>query len=188
MELVFISIGLAMDAFAAALCKGLAMKKLNYAHGVIIALFFGVFQGVMPLIGWFMGKQFEQYIVAIDHWIAFALLGYVGGCMIYDTLCGKEEEAAGCVIGDILNYKELLMLAIATSIDALIVGVTFAFLQIPIIFSVCLIAGITFALSFAGVILGSRFGLKFKAKAEIAGGIVLILMGLKILLEHLEIF
>ena len=190
MELAVISISLAMDAFAVALCKGLSMKKLNYARAAVIALFFGAFQGIMPLIGWLLGKQFEHYIVAFGHWIAFVLLGFIGGRMIYETLCAKddEESAVSCAMEDRLDYKELLVLSVATSIDALMVGVTFAFLQKPLILSVSLIAGITFALSFAGVALGNRFGLRFKAKAEIAGGVALILIGLKILSEHLGVF
>jgi putative Mn2+ efflux pump MntP len=187
MELVLIAVSLSMDAFAVALSKGLSMKKLNYAHGAIIALFFGVFQGIMPLIGWLLGKQLEQYIVSVDHWIAFVLLAYIGGRMVYDTLRDKEDDEVTAVESKI-DYKEMLMLSVATSIDALMIGVAFASLQTPIIPSVCLIASITFGLSFLGVIVGNRFGLKFKKKAEIAGGVVLILIGLKVLLEHLGAF
>ena len=186
MELVLIAVGLSMDAFAVALCKGLAMKTLKYAQGAMIALFFGAFQGIMPLLGWALGMQFEQYIVPVDHWIAFALLSYIGGRMIHEALRGEGEKAAEAV-DQKTDYKELFLLAVATSIDALAVGITFAFLKIQIVPAVSLIAGITSALSFLGVILGHRFGLKYKTKAEIAGGAVLILIGLKILLEHLGI-
>lgn len=190
LELVLIAVGLSMDAFAVSLCKGLCMKKPHYGQAAVIALFFGVFQGVMPLIGWFLGKQFEQYITAVDHWVAFGLLLYIGGKMIWDTLREKEEDAEpnSCSLDQKLDYKELFVLAVATSIDALAVGITFAFLQIPIIPAILTIAAITFGLSFIGVLLGNRFGAKLKKKAEIAGGAVLIAIGLKILLEHLGIF
>ena len=187
MELVLIAVGLSMDAFAVALCKGLGMKKLRYGQGLIIGLFFGVFQGAMPLLGWILGKQFEPYIVPVDHWIAFVLLAYIGGHMIYEALFQKDETTEAVSDGSAFNYKELFVLSIATSIDALAVGITFAFLQIQIVPAVCLIAAITFGISFAGVIIGHRVGLKYKAKAEIAGGITLILIGAKILLEHLGI-
>lgn len=187
MELVLIAIGLSMDAFAVALCKGLSMKKLHYPHAAIIALFFGAFQGVMPLIGWFLGKQFEQYVVSFGNLVAFVLLSYIGGRMIFDALHEKAEAAETASCEQRLNYKELFILAIATSIDALAIGISFAFLQTPIVPAVCLIATITFALSFVGVILGNRFGSANKTKAEIAGGVVLILIGIKALLEHFEI-
>ena len=186
MELVFIAIGLSMDAFAVALCKGLGMRKLNYRHALMIALFFGVFQGMMPLIGWLLGKQFEQYITPVDHWIAFALLAYIGGRMIYGALGSKEESITPTESR--MDYKELFLMAVATSIDALAVGISFAFLQIQIVPAVSLIGSITFVLSFLGVVLGNRFGVRYKTKAEIAGGAVLILIGGKILLEHLGVF
>ncbi len=186
LELVFIAVSLSMDAFAVSMCKGLGMKKLNLKQGAVIALFFGAFQAVMPLIGWFLGRQFEQYIVSVDHWVAFGLLLYIGGRMALDALRDKEEEAV-CAVDQKLNYKELFILAIATSIDALAVGITFAFLNMPIVPAVLLIGCITFALSLVGVWLGNKAGLRFKKKAEIAGGVVLILIGLKILLEHLGI-
>ncbi|MDD3409998.1 MAG: manganese efflux pump MntP family protein [Eubacteriales bacterium] len=185
MELVLIAIGLSMDAFAVSLCKGLSMKKLNYVQGLIIALFFGVFQAVMPLIGWALGKQFEQYITSVDHWIAFALLCYIGGKMIWESV--HDHDADSCPIDQKLNFKELFMLAVATSIDALAVGITFAFLQTPIVPAVLEIGSITFGLSFVGVLIGHKFGTKYKQKAEIAGGVVLVLIGLKILLEHLGV-
>ena len=185
MDLVLIAVGLSMDAFAVALCKGLGMKKVNYAHGIIIALFFGVFQGVMPLIGWFLGKQFEHYITAFDHWVAFALLSYIGIRMLYEALRGKKEDISPA--DSHLDYRELLILAVATSIDALAVGISFAFLQVQILPAISIIAGITFVLSFVGVWAGNRFGLKYKTKAEVAGGAVLVLIGTKILLEHLGV-
>ncbi|MEG2951206.1 MAG: manganese efflux pump MntP family protein [Clostridia bacterium] len=186
MELIFIAIGLSMDAFAVALCKGLCMKKLNLAHATIIALFFGVFQGVMPLLGWFLGTQFEHYITPVDHWIAFALLCYIGGKMIWDAL-HESSEGVACTSEPKLNLRELFVLAIATSIDALAVGITFAFLKVDIVPAVLLIGGITFVLSFAGVVIGHKFGNRFQKKAEVAGGAVLILIGTKILLEHLGV-
>ena len=184
MELVLIGVGLSMDAFAVALCKGLSMRRVNYAHAAVIALFFGVFQAVMPLIGWVLGTQFARYITSVDHWIAFALLGYIGGKMIWDAL-HEAPETAPCAGEGRLDLKELLMLAVATSIDALAVGITFAFLQVSILPAVATIGLITFALSFAGVVVGNRFGTRFQKKAEIAGGAVLVLIGLKILLDHL---
>ena len=186
MELVLIAIGLSMDAFAVSLCKGLCMKKVNYRHGFIIALFFGGFQMLMPLIGWLLGKQFERLITPVDHWIAFVLLAYIGGKMIWEAV--REREAETCPAEPKLDYRELLGLAIATSIDALAVGITFAFLQTPILPAVIEIGAITFTLSLIGIIVGCQFGTKLKRKADIAGGAVLILIGLKILLEHLGLF
>lgn len=176
-----------MDAFAVAICKGLSMRKMNYRHAAVIALFFGGFQALMPLIGWVLGKQFERYITSVDHWIAFILLAIIGMNMIREAL-GKddEEEEKGCQ-GDRLDLKELLMMAIATSIDALAVGVTFAFLQVSIVPAVSLIGITTFVLSLIGVSLGRVFGAKFKSKAEFLGGAILILIGVKILLEHLGV-
>ena len=184
MELVLIAIGLSMDAFAVALCKGLGMRRINYGHALVIALFFGAFQGVMPLAGWFLGTQFAGYIMPVDHWVAFALLAYIGGKMIWDAL-HEDGEGAACEVDQSLDVKELLIMAVATSIDALAVGITFAFLQVDILPAVLLIAGITFGLSLAGVVIGNRFGNRFQKKAEIAGGVVLVLIGVKILLEHL---
>lgn len=184
-EIFLVGIGLSMDAFAVALCKGLNMKKLNYFHAVIIALFFGGFQALMPFIGWFLGNSFEAYILSVDHWIAFGLLAYIGGKMAYDAIKGKEEEIENS--GDKLDIKELFIMAIATSIDALAVGITLAFSKIPIMQSITIIGVTTFVLSITGVLIGNRFGMKFKNKAEIAGGVILILIGCKILLEHLGI-
>lgn len=179
-ELLLLGIGLSMDAFAAAVCKGLGMRKLNWRQGGLVALFFGGFQGLMPLAGWFLGRQFEQYITRVDHWIAFLLLGYIGGKMIWDAFHDQEdgEEAAA------FDLKELTVMAVATSIDALAVGVTFAFLSVPIFTAVSLIGVITLVLSCIGVKLGAVFGNRFQSKAELAGGLILIGMGTKILLEH----
>lgn len=183
-ELMLIAAGLSMDAFAVALCKGLGMRKLNYRNAAVIALFFGGFQGLMPLIGWSLGRQFERYITGVDHWISFFLLALIGGKMIYEARKPEEVHLDEVQFPD---YKELLILALATSIDALAVGITFAFLQVSILPAVLLIGTITLLLSFGGVAIGNRFGLKYKSKAEMAGGFVLVLIGLKILLEHLAV-
>ena len=171
LELILIAVGLSMDAFAVAVCKGLNMKKIDYKQAVIIALFFGGFQGLMPLIGWILGKQFESYITSIDHWIAFGLLAFIGVQMIMEAIKGDDDEKEQ---SSELKIKELIALAIATSIDALAVGITFAFLQVSIIPSICLIGIITFILSIIGVVIGNKFGAKYKSKAEMAGGIVLV--------------
>lgn len=181
-ELLLIGIGLSMDAFAVSVCKGLGMRKTDKSSAVIIALFFGGFQAIMPVIGWALGKQFEQYIVAYDHWISFVLLAFIGGKMLYETLKDDEQEVSLCTC---LNMKELFALAVATSIDALAVGVTFAFLQINIVRAITVIGMTTFAISLGGVYIGNRFGSRFEKKAEIAGGIILIFIGVKILFEHL---
>ena len=181
-QLLLIAIGLSMDAFAAALCKGLGMRRLNLRHAAIIALFFGVFQAVMPLIGWFLGNQFAQYIKTFDHWIAFVLLAIIGGKMLWEAFDGGND-CATC--NDSLNLKELLGLAVATSIDALAIGVSLAFLEAPIASSVVTIGVTTFVLSFIGVAVGNRFGVRYRKPAEIAGGAVLVLIGVKILVEHL---
>ena len=184
MELVLIALGLSMDAFAVSLCKGLSMSRLKLRNAAVIALFFGSFQALMPLIGWLLGKQFESYITSVDHWITFALLAVIGGKMIYEAL---RKDRCPEKSGDALYLKELLVLALATSIDALAVGITFAFLQVFILPAVSLIGIITFAISLAGVCIGRGFGMRLKSKAELAGGIVLVLIGLKILLEHLGV-
>ena len=181
-ELFLIGVGLSMDAFAAAICKGLAMPKMRWNRGVVVALFFGGFQALMPLLGWALGRQFEQYITSVDHWIAFLLLGWIGGKMIWDALHGSGEEMPA---QDALDVKELFVLAVATSIDALAVGITFAFLQVDILPAVALIGCPTFAIALAGVWIGQRFGSRFKDRAALAGGMILCLIGLKILLEHL---
>ena len=181
-ELFLIGVGLSMDAFAAAICKGLAMPKMRWNRGVVVALFFGGFQALMPLLGWALGRQFEQYITSVDHWIAFLLLGWIGGKMIWDALHGSGEEMPA---QDALDVKELFVLAVATSIDALAVGITFPFLQGDILPAVALIGCTTFAIALAGVWIGQRFGSRFKDRAALAGGMILCLIGLKILLEHL---
>lgn len=181
-SLFIIAVGLSMDAFAVSICKGLAMQKINLRKAGIVGLWFGGFQALMPFIGYLLGSQFEQYITAIDHWIAFVLLGLIGASMIKEAL-SKEEECAN----DSLDCKTMFLLAVATSIDALAVGVTFAFLQVEIVPAVSFIGIITFTLSVVGVKVGNIFGTRYKSKAELAGGIILIVMGIKILLEHLGI-
>ena len=174
-ELFLIGVGLSMDAFAVSICKGLGMEKINKKQAFTIGLYFGGFQALMPLIGWFLGIRFQQYITSIDHWIAFILLVCIGGKMVVE----KKDQP--------LDHKEMFLLAVATSIDALAVGITFAFLDTPIIEAIVIIGCTTFVLSIVGVIVGNFFGTRYKKKAEIIGGIILILIGLKILLEHLGI-
>ena len=184
LELFIIAVGLSMDAFAVAICKGLSVKQLKPNHMLIVGLYFGAFQGLMPLAGYFLGKQFEAYITKFDHWIAFVLLAFIGGKMLIEAF---EEEKEECC--DKFSIAELFVLSIATSIDALAVGITFALIapSVGIGISVALIGVITFTLSLVGVIIGNKFGAKYKKLAEIAGGAILCLMGLKILLEHLGV-
>lgn len=181
-SLFIIAVGLSMDAFAVAICKGLAMQKITLKKALIVGLWFGGFQALMPALGYLLGSQFSTYITSIDHWIAFVLLSIIGGNMIKEAL-SKEEECAN----DSLAFKEMIILALATSIDALAVGVTFAFLNVQIVPAVLFIGVITFTLSAIGVKIGNIFGCRYKSKAEFAGGIILIIMGIKILLEHLGI-
>lgn len=169
-----------MDAFAVSICKGLAMDKVTLKKAGIVGLWFGGFQTLMPTIGYLLGSQFERFITSIDHWIAFVLLCIIGASMIKEAL-SKEEEHTNAS----LDVKTMFLLAVATSIDALAVGVTFAFLQVNIVAAVIFIGCITFTLSAIGVKVGNVFGLRYKAKAELAGGIILIFMGFKILFEHL---
>ena len=185
LEIFLIGIGLSMDAFAVAVCKGLAMPKVRIPQAMLVAVYFGVFQGLMPLIGWFLGSQFAQYVTNLAPWIAFVLLAIIGGNMIRESL-SKDEEEEECGCGT-LRHKELLLLAIATSIDALAVGVSFSMvtLAVSILVAVLMICVTTLIISFAGVYIGNIFGARYKSKAEFAGGAILILMGLKILLEHL---
>ena len=183
-EIILIAISLAMDAFAVSICKGLSMKKMDWKKTIIIGLYFGIFQGGMPLIGYFLGIGFEESIKFIDHWIAFGLLAFIGGNMIKEALSKEDDDE----IDDKVDFKTMVVLAIATSIDALAVGVTFAFLNVNIVLAVSLIASITFIISCIGVKLGNVFGDKYEKKAELLGGVVLILIGLKILLDHLGIF
>ena len=183
-ELFLIGVGLSMDAFAVSVCKGLGMKRVNYRHALVIALFFGGFQGLMPVIGWALGSQFARFVTPVDHWIAFGLLALIGGKMLWDAFHDQDEDAqtSDC---ERLDLKELFMLAIATSIDALAVGITFAFLEVSIVFAAVVIALVTFVLSWVGVAVGNRFGVRYQKPSTIVGGVVLILIGLKTLLEHL---
>ena len=179
-ELFLIAVGLSMDAFAVSVCKGLAMPKCTFKKAAIVGLWFGGFQALMPAIGYILGAQFQEAIASIDHWIAFVLLALIGGNMIHEALDNDEEEADAS-----LDVKTMFILAVATSIDALAIGITFAFLKVNIIPAVCFIGIVTFIISFAGVKIGNVFGARYKNKAEIVGGVILILLGLKILLEHL---
>ncbi|MCI2047048.1 MAG: manganese efflux pump MntP family protein [Faecalibacterium sp.] len=179
-ELFLLAVGLSMDAFAVSVCKGLAMQKVTVKNTCIVGGWFGGFQALMPAIGYFLGAMFQSYITSFDHWVAFLLLGIIGAGMIREAMAGEEEKADAA-----LDVKTMLVLAIATSIDALAVGITFAFLEVNLLFAVVFIGATTFVLSAAGVKIGSVFGTKYKAKAELAGGIILILLGTKILLEHL---
>ncbi len=182
-EIILIGIGLAMDAFAVSICKGLSMKKMEWKKAIIIGLYFGIFQGLMPLIGYVFGIGFENKIKSVDHWIAFILLCFIGINMIKESFKKNDKDA-----DDKIDFKTMIILAIATSIDALTVGVTFAFLDVNILLSVIIISIITFFLSIIGVKIGNVFGDKYESKAEFTGGIILILIGLKILIEHLKIF
>lgn len=179
-NLILLSIGLGMDACAVSICKGLKMKTIDCRYTVLIALFFGGFQGMMPLIGWALGKQFAKYIENVDHWIAFVLLLIIGIKMISEAF---QKEQDSCPIS--YDIKELFILAVATSIDALAVGVSFAFLKTNILLAVSLIGVITFILSLLGVAVGNRFGIRYKSKAELLGGVILIAIGVKILMEHI---
>ena len=177
LELFILAIGLSMDAFAVSVCKGLSLGKINKKHMCVAGVWFGGFQALMPLIGYFMGSIFADKITKYDHWIAFVLLGFIGGNMVREAL-GNEEN-----VDSSMDVRSMFLLAIATSIDALAVGVTFAFLEVAVVPAVSLIGAVTFLLSAAGIKIGSVFGMKYHAKAELCGGIVLILIGLKILLE-----
>lgn len=231
-EIFVIGVGLSMDAFAVAVCKGLGMKRINWKHALIIAAAFGIFQALMPLLGWALGTQFAALIEPIDHWVAFALLVFIGGKMLRDAIKGEDNDSSGdgaledagssgsagagsAACADIgagtdvgmepdagssagvrasadapaekLDMRELLMLAIATSIDALAVGITLAFLGVGIWGAIAVIGVTTFVLSFVGVAIGNQFGSRFERPATIVGGIVLVLIGCKILLEHLGV-
>lgn len=181
-EILLISIGIAMDAFAVSVCKGLAMKKMSWKKAIIIGLYFGIFQAVMPVIGYFLGTTFERFITNVDHWVAFILLVGIGINMVKEAF-DKESENRN----DNVDVKTMLVLSIATSIDALAIGITFACLKIHIVMPVITIGLITFIISVIGVKIGNRFGDKYEKKAEIMGGVILILLGIKILLEHLGI-
>lgn len=182
-EIFLLGISLAADAFAVAICKGLSMKKINWKKAIIIAVYFGVFQALMPVIGHFLVHSFESLVIGIDHWIAFILLGSIGGNMIKEALDKDECEN----YNDNVDFKTMSILSIATSIDALAVGITFAFLDVNLPLAVTIIGIITFIMSLIGVKIGNKFGCKYEKKAQIAGGTILILIGTKILLEHLGI-
>ena len=179
-ELFVIALGLSMDAFAVSICKGLSVKKCSFKHMMTCGLYFGIFQGAMPLIGYILGSQFESLVTAIAPYIAFVLLALIGGNMIKEALSGDEEAC-----DDDFSVRSMVPLAIATSIDALAVGVTFAFLQVNIVPAVSFIGIITFTCCLFGVKFGSIFGSKYQSRAELFGGAVLIIMGAKILIEHL---
>ena len=180
-ELVLLAVGLSMDAFAVSICKGLSVERIKLRHQLTVGLYFGGFQALMPLLGYLLGVQFQSLICSIDHWIAFALLVLIGINMIREAL--GEEECVDCSFAP----RAMLPLAVATSIDALAIGVTFAFLKVEILPAVSFIGVVTFLLSAIGVWVGNIFGYRYKAKAEIFGGVVLIAMGVKILLEHLGV-
>ena len=180
-ELILLSVGLAMDAFSASVCEGIRMKKINYTGAFFTALFFGMFQAVMPLLGYFLGSRFSEITSTYDHWIAFILLGIIGGKMIFECFHPEENNKNTYCF----NLKDIIILSIATSIDALAVGIVFSAQKTNIIFSVSVIGIITFLLSFSGVILGNRFSKKYGNKAEIIGGIVLIFIGVKLLLQDI---
>ena len=180
-EIALIGVGLAMDAFAVSICKGLAMRRMNYKKAIIIAAFFGVFQALMPALGYVLGTTFANKIAAIDHWIAFILLALIGANMIKEALSSDDDECQD----DSLRLGDLIMLSIATSIDALAVGITFAFFNVSLLLSVSMIGIITFIICVIGVKVGNVFGEKYKSKAELAGGFILIVMGAKILIDHL---
>ena len=192
LNIILIGVGLAMDAFAVTVAKSLSVKDIKKKEILTIAGVFGLFQGVMPLLGWLAGIKFESYITAVDHWIAFGLLAIIGGKMVYESLKGEEEadndtnlEIAVASNKSRFTFKNLFILGVATSIDALAVGVSFAFLNVSIVSAVVIIALTTFILCIAAVYIGKIFGSLIQKKAELFGGIILILIGIKILLEHI---
>ena len=185
LDIFLLGVGLSMDAFAVAICKGLAMKKVNKKQMLLIALFFGGFQALMPLIGWLVGSTFAKKIAAFDHWIAFILLAIIGGNMVVDAIKEWKEEDKVEIVDPQIDFKELTLLSIATSIDALACGVTFSFYEdFNIIKAIAIIGVTTFVISAGGVYVGNIFGDKYKAKAQLVGGIILIFLGIKIILEH----
>lgn len=181
-ELFLIAVGLSMDAFAVSICKGLSVSRVQAGHAATVGIYFGGFQALMPLLGYMLGVRFQAMIVSVDHWIAFLLLALIGGSMV------KESRAGAECLDNSFGFRTMLPLAVATSIDALAIGVTFAFLQVDIVPAVLLIGCVTFAFSAAGIRIGNVFGARYKSAAELAGGVVLILLGVKILLEHLGVF
>ena len=180
-ELLVIAVGLSMDAFAVSVCKGLSVQKVKPKHYLIVAAYFGGFQALMPLLGYLLGVRFEAMVANVDHWIAFVLLGLIGANMVRESRAGEEK------LDDSFTVSTMLILAVATSIDALAIGVTFAFLGVNIVVAIAVIGVTTFVLSVVGVAVGHAFGAHYEKGATIAGGIVLILIGCKILLEHLGI-
>ena len=181
-DIFLIAVALSMDAFAVSVCKGLSVQKVGARHVLTVGVYFGGFQALMPVLGFLLGFKFEAFITNVDHWIAFVLLGVIGGGMIKQAMSGEDDK-----LDDSFSFKTMLPLALATSIDALAVGISFAFLGVNIITAALLIGVTTFVLSGAGIVVGNVFGAKYKSKAELAGGAVLILIGLKILLEHLGV-
>lgn len=179
-DFIFIGVGLAMDAFAVAVCKGMSMKKLELKKAIVIAVYFGFFQALMPIVGYTLGSNFQNIVCNIDHWIAFLCLGIIGGKMIKDSISDERREE-----NSYIDVKTMMFLSIATSIDALAVGITFAFFSANIFLATLIFGVVTFGLSFLGVSVGKRFGDKIQNSAEIFGGVILIFIGLKILLEHL---
>ena len=193
-ELLLIAVGLSMDAFAVSICRGLGMRRLNLRTAAVLALFLGGFQGLMPLAGWALGSQFMGLIAPVDHWVAFVLLAFIGGKMLREALFEGDEKDGGadgcdCAREDTsrVDLREFLVLAVATSIDALAAGISFAALSVDIVPTVTLIGVITFGLSLVGVAVGHFFGARYEKPASVTGGVVLILIGLKVLLEHLGV-
>ena len=185
LELFLIGVGLSMDAFAVAICQGLSMTRIKWGHALTVGLYFGGFQALMPFIGWMLGSQFAARIQSFDHWVAFILLMLIGGNMLREALSGEEDEAEDAAIGAGLDHKKLFLMAIATSIDALAIGITFAFLDTAILPACGIIGTTTFCISVAGVAVGCWFCARYKKRAELTGGVILMLLGVKILLEHL---
>ena len=185
-ELFILAVGLSMDAFAVAVCKGLAMPKCTFKKAAIVGLWFGGFQALMPAIGYVLGAQFQETIASIDHWIAFILLGFIGGKMILEAVKEWNEEDIVEVKDQPLDHRNMFVLAVATSIDALAVGITFAFLDTPILEAITIIGITTMIISIVGVVIGNYFGGKYKHKAELVGGILLVLLGVRILIQHLS--
>lgn len=181
LEILLIAVGLSMDAFAVSVCKGLSVKKLQIKHMLLVGIYFGGFQALMPFIGYFLGSQFKGVIESLDHWIAFGLLLLIGGNMIREAVFEQDDDSEN----DSFAVKAMIGLAVATSIDALAVGVTFAFLSVNIWIAISLIGCTTFILSVIAIKIGNVFGNKFKNKAEMIGGAILILIGIKIVFEHL---
>ena len=185
-EIILLGIGLSMDAFAVSVCKGLSVSKLQIKHALTVGIYFGGFQALMPLIGYLLGTRFQSLIASVDHWIAFALLVLIGANMVREAIGEEGEEK-----NDSFSFCTMLLLAVATSIDALAVGVSFGTMgdkmTISIVLAVCIIGLTTFIISLGGVFIGNGFGIRYKKRSEIAGGIILIMIGLKIVLEHYNI-